>query len=112
MNKLKNIIIRKCKKYIDERGEIYISEINKILKMKIERIFIVYGKKNKIRGKHAHKFCNQVIFLINGKIQIIISDGSKKKIFNLSNIGEYGGQEVPHLHFHLFGGEKIGKMVE
>ena len=23
-----------------------------------------------------------------------------------------GGQEVPHLHFHLFGGEKVGKMVE
>ena len=29
----------------------------------------------------------------------------------LANIGENGGQEVPHLHFHLFGGEKIGKMV-
>ena len=30
----------------------------------------------------------------------------------LANISEYGGQEVPHLHFHLFGGEKIGKMVQ
>ena len=30
----------------------------------------------------------------------------------LTNLGEHGGQEVPHLHFHLFGGEKIGKMVE
>ena len=30
----------------------------------------------------------------------------------LTNIGDHGGQEVPHLHFHLFGGEKIGKMVE
>ena len=30
----------------------------------------------------------------------------------LSNIGEDGGQEVPHLHFHLFGGENIGKMVQ
>ena len=29
----------------------------------------------------------------------------------LANISEDGGQEVPHLHFHLFGGEKIGKMV-
>ena len=29
----------------------------------------------------------------------------------LSNIGNNGGQEVPHLHFHIFGGEKIGKMV-
>jgi histidine triad (HIT) family protein len=30
----------------------------------------------------------------------------------LANIGDDGGQEVPHLHFHLFGGEKVGKMVE
>ena len=30
----------------------------------------------------------------------------------LSNISNHGGQEVPHLHFHLFGGENIGKMVE
>ncbi|MDA9615896.1 HIT domain-containing protein [Candidatus Pelagibacter sp.] len=30
----------------------------------------------------------------------------------LTNSDEHGGQEVPHLHFHLFGGEKIGKMVE
>ena len=29
----------------------------------------------------------------------------------LTNISEYGGQEVPHLHFHLFGCEKVGKMV-
>jgi histidine triad (HIT) family protein len=27
-------------------------------------------------------------------------------------LSEDGGQEVPHLHFHLFGGEKVGKMVE
>ena len=30
----------------------------------------------------------------------------------LSNINNDGGQEVLHLHFHLFGGEKVGKMVE
>ena len=30
----------------------------------------------------------------------------------LTNISDNGGQEVPHLHFHLFGGEKVGKMVE
>jgi histidine triad (HIT) family protein len=29
----------------------------------------------------------------------------------LSNTGKDGGQEVPHLHYHIFGGEKIGKMV-
>ena len=30
----------------------------------------------------------------------------------LTNLDEHGGQEVPHLHFHLFGGEKLGRMVE
>ena len=30
---------------------------------------------------------------------------------SLVNVGENGGQEVPHLHFHIFGGEKVGRMV-
>ncbi len=30
---------------------------------------------------------------------------------SLVNVGENGVQEVPHLHFHIFGGEKVGKMV-
>ena len=30
---------------------------------------------------------------------------------SLVNVGENGGQEVPHLHFHIFGCEKVGKMV-
>ena len=30
----------------------------------------------------------------------------------LANISDHGGQEVPHLHFHIFGGERVGKMVE
>ena len=29
----------------------------------------------------------------------------------LSNIGKRGGQEVPHLHLHLFGGEPLGPML-
>ena len=29
----------------------------------------------------------------------------------ITNIGENGGQEVPHLHFHIFGGEKLGRMI-
>ena len=29
----------------------------------------------------------------------------------LTNLAEHGGQEVLHLHFHLFGGEKVGKML-
>jgi len=41
-----------------------------------------------------------------------ISETVKGKGYrSLVNVGEDGGQEVPHLHFHIFGGEKIGRMV-
>lgn len=29
----------------------------------------------------------------------------------LANIGADGGQEVPHLHVHLFGGQALGRMI-
>ena len=29
----------------------------------------------------------------------------------LSNIGSDGGHEVPHLHYHIFAGEKVGPMI-
>lgn len=29
----------------------------------------------------------------------------------LTNMGEDGGQEVPHFHVHLFGGRRLGRMV-
>ncbi len=30
----------------------------------------------------------------------------------LSNIGDHGGQEVPHFHVHLFGGQPLGPMLQ
>ena len=29
----------------------------------------------------------------------------------LANMGEHSGQEVPHLHVHLFGGRPLGRMI-
>ncbi len=29
----------------------------------------------------------------------------------LANVGADGGQEVSHLHVHLFGGQKLGRMI-
>lgn len=29
----------------------------------------------------------------------------------LANLGHNGGQEVPHLHVHLFGGKPLGRMI-
>ena len=58
----------------------------------------------------------EIVGLIKG-INIVakklgISSDVGKGYRALANISDFGGQEVPHLHFHLFGGEKIGKMVE
>ena len=36
-------------------------------------------------------------------------DGGGYRI--LTNIGNNGGQEVPHFHVHLFGGRKLGRMI-
>jgi len=38
----------------------------------------------------------------------IVADGYRA----LSNIGEFGRQEVPHLHVHLFGGQQLGRMIK
>lgn len=29
----------------------------------------------------------------------------------IANTDEHGGQEVPHFHMHILGGEKLGKMI-
>jgi len=29
----------------------------------------------------------------------------------IANTGDFGGQEVPHFHMHLLGGEPVGKLV-
>lgn len=29
----------------------------------------------------------------------------------LANVGFHAGQEVPHLHVHIFGGEPLGRMI-
>ena len=50
------------------------------------------------------------VSLIAKKLGVSLSNNGKG-YRSLVNIGEHGGQEVPHLHFHLFGGEKIGKWL-
>ena len=49
------------------------------------------------------------ISTIAKKLGISVDEGNGYR--TLVNIGNNGGQEVPHLHFHLLGGEKVGKMV-
>ena len=57
----------------------------------------------------------EIVELIKGinivakKLGISTDEGHGYRV--IANVGENGGQEVPHLHFHLLGGEKVGKMV-
>ncbi|MBT91791.1 MAG: HIT domain-containing protein [Candidatus Pelagibacter bacterium] len=52
----------------------------------------------------------KAISIVAKKLGISVDIGKGYRA--LANISEHGGQEVSHLHFHLFGGEKVGKMVE
>ena len=50
------------------------------------------------------------ISFVAKKLGISLNDNGKG-YRSLVNIGGHGGQEVSHLHIHLFRGEKVGKMV-
>ncbi len=83
---------------------------------KIHALVIPKGKYIDLDDFSNNASKEEIVGLIKG-INIVakklgISKDVGKGYRALSNINEHGGQEVPHLHFHLFGGEKIGKMVE
>ena len=78
MKKIKKF---KIKSYSRRSGSLMPINFDKKFPMKVKRIFFVYGKKNKIRGEHAHKKCSQFFFPLFGKIVLNIETPySKKKI--------------------------------
>ena len=108
------------------RGEIPCNEIyedNFILSFhdinpqkKIHALVIPKGKYINLDDFSLNASSEEMVGLIKG-INIVakklgISTEVGKGYRALTNISNDGGQEVPHLHFHLFGGEKVGKMVE
>ena len=58
------------KKFTKKSGKLLPITFNNKFPIKVKRIFIIHGKKNYIRGDHAHKKCSQVFFPIMGKIKI------------------------------------------
>mgnify|MGYP001158209862 FL=1 len=82
---------------------------------KIHALIIPKGKYVDLDDFSLNASSEEMVGLIKG-INIVakklgISSEVGKGYRALANINEDGGQEVPHLHFHLFGGEKVGKMV-
>ena len=82
---------------------------------KIHALVIPKGKYVDLDDFSQNASAEEMVGLLKGintvakKLNISVDTGKGYRA--LANISEDGGQEVPHLHFHLFGGEKIGKMV-
>ena len=99
-----------CKKIYENKYVLAFYDINP--QKKIHALVIPKGEYIDLEHFNQNASDVEIIELSKG-----ISEVAKKlKISGngyrvLSNIGIDGGQEVPHLHYHVFGGEKIGKMV-
>ena len=103
-----------CEKIYEDEYILSFNDINP--QKKIHALVIPKGKYIDLDDFNAKASDKEIVGLIKGisivakKLGISLDNG--KGYRTLSNLSEHGGQEVPHLHFHLFGGEKIGKMVQ
>tara|TARA_B100001057_G_scaffold447152_1_gene486398 strand:- start:275 stop:640 length:366 start_codon:yes stop_codon:yes gene_type:complete len=103
-----------CKKIYEDDYVLSFHDINP--QKKIHVLVIPRGKYIDLDDFSKNASSDEMVGLLKG-INIVaqkmgISDDTGKGYRALANISEHGGQEVPHLHFHLFGGEPVGKMVE
>ena len=103
-----------CNKIYEDEYVLSFYDINP--QKKIHALVIPKGKYidlDDFASKASEKEISGLIKGINTVAKKLkISSDTGKGYRALANINENGGQEVPHLHFHLFGGEKVGKMVE
>ena len=103
-----------CEKIYEDEYILSFYDINP--QKKIHALVIPKGKYIDLDDFNENASDKEIIGLIKGVSTVakklgISVDNNGKGYRILSNISDYGGQEVPHLHFHLFGGEKVGKMV-
>ena len=103
-----------CKKIYEDDFVLSIHDINP--QKKIHALVIPKGKYVDLDDFSQNASPEEMIGLLKGintvakKLGISVETGKGYRA--LANISEDGGQEVPHLHFHLFGGENVGKMVQ
>ncbi len=71
--------IIKLKFYKKKGGQLFALDFQKTFPFKIRRIFYIFGKKNLVRGEHAHKKCKQIFIPICGKIELKIKNHKKEK---------------------------------
>jgi len=103
-----------CKKIYEDKFVLAFYDINP--QKKIHALVIPKGKYIDLDDVSSKASVEEIVGLTKG-ISIVakkigVSDVVKGGGYrSLVNTGQNGGQEVLHLHFHIFGGEKIGKMV-
>ena len=102
-----------CKKIYEDEFVLSFYDINP--QKKIHALVIPKGNYVDLDDFSQNASPDEMVGLLKGintvAKQLEISVDTGKGYRALANVGEDGGQEVPHLHFHLFGGEKIGTMV-
>ena len=102
-----------CNKIYEDDFVLSFHDINP--QKKIHALVIPKGKYIDLDDFSQNASSEEMVGLLKGINTVVkklgISVDIGKGYRALSNISEDGGQEVPHLHFHLFGGEKVGKMV-
>ncbi len=91
---------------IDEHdGVLSIMEGNKDIPFDIKRVYYINHLENleSVRGKHAHKALQQVIFCINGSFTLTLDDGQTKQDIHMwrDNIGVILGTGLWH-EMHSF----------
>lgn len=86
--KVKNSGIIKLQFFNDfPDGNLFIGESSKSIPFEVKRIYYINGLFNKkaIRGKHAHKKLEQIIFCINGSFVLNLDDGKNKQSLKMDN---------------------------
>ena len=103
-----------CKKIYEDEFVLSFYDINP--QKKIHVLVIPKGKYIDLDDFSTNASSDEMVGLLKGinrvakKLKISVDTGKGYRA--LANISEHGGQEVSHLHFHLFGGEPVGKMVQ
>jgi len=103
-----------CKKIYEDDFVLSFYDINP--QKKIHVLVIPKGKYIDLDDFSEKATSEEIVGLLKGintvakKLGVSVDIGKGYRA--LTNISDHGGQEVSHLHFHLFGGERVGKMVE
>ena len=103
-----------CNKIYEDEFVLSFYDINP--QKKIHALVIPKGRYIDLDDFNLNASDQEIVGLMKGITNVSkklgISSIHGKGYRALANISDHGRQEVPHLHFHLFGGEKVGKMVE